>query len=62
MDCLQLIGALLEEYIVNIFKLIFTLTYLLFSKQYFAQTNSVAISSPLSSIVANLCMEDFDSH
>jgi hypothetical protein len=59
-DTLQLVGQHFEEDLLVLFKHMLTSTYFCFKGKFYEQTNGVAMGSPLSPVVANFFMEDFE--
>jgi len=59
-DSLSLLSHHFTEDILALFKLVLTSTYFCFNGQYFEQTDGVAMGSPLSPVIANFFMEDFE--
>jgi hypothetical protein len=59
-DSLSLLSYHFADDILALFKLVLTSTYFFFDGQYFEQTNGLAMGSPLSSVVSNFFVEDFE--
>jgi hypothetical protein len=59
-DTLQILGQHFEENLLVLFRHVLTSTYFCFEGQFFEQTDGVAMGSPLSPVVANFFMEDFE--
>ena len=59
-DSLSLLGHHFTEDVLALFKFVLTSTYFCFNGQYFEQTDGVAMGSPLSPVIANFFMEDFE--
>lgn len=59
-DSLCLITEKLDDDLVKLCRHVLTSTYFLFNDHFFEQTDGVAMGSPLSPVVANLFMEDFE--
>jgi hypothetical protein len=59
-DSLSLLSHHFTDDILELFKLVLTSTYFCFNYQYFEQTDGVAMGSPLSPVIANFFMEDFE--
>jgi len=47
--------------ILDLFRHVSTSTYFCFNGQYYEQTDGVAMGSPLSPVIANLYMEEFEN-
>jgi len=59
-DSLSLLCHHFTDDILALFKLVLTSTYFCFNCQYFEETDGVAMGSPLSPVIANFFMEDFE--
>ena len=59
-DSLELLSHHFEDDVLALFKHILTSTYFCFEGHFYEQTDAVAIGSPLSSLIANFFMEDFE--
>jgi hypothetical protein len=59
-DSLSLLSHHFTDYILALFKLVLTSTYFCFDGQYFEPTDGVATGSPLSPVIANFFVEDFE--
>jgi hypothetical protein len=59
-DTIQLLGQHFEEYLLVLFRHTLTSTYICWERQFFEQTDGVAMGSPLSPVVANFFMKDFE--
>jgi len=57
---LELLSHLLEDDALALFKHVLTSTYFCFEEQFYEQTNGVAMGSPLSLVINNFFMEDFE--
>jgi hypothetical protein len=56
----DLLGRHFEEDVLVLFRHVLTTSYFTFNGQFYRQTDVVAMGSPLSPVVANLCMEDYE--
>jgi hypothetical protein len=61
-DSLELLSHHFEEDVLALFKHVLTSTYFCFDGQFYEQTDGVAMGSPLSPIIANFFMEDFEKN
>jgi hypothetical protein len=61
MDSLELLSHHFEDDILALFKHVLTSTYFCFNGQFYEQTDGVAMGSPLSLVIANFFMEDFEN-
>ena len=59
-DSLELLSHHFEDYVRALFKHALTSTYFCFHGQFYEQTDGVAMGSPLSPVIANFFMEDFE--
>jgi retron-type reverse transcriptase len=59
-DTLQFLGQHFEEDLLMLFRHVLTSTYFCFEGKFFEQTDGVAMDSPLSPVVVNFFMEDFE--
>jgi retron-type reverse transcriptase len=59
-DSLSLLSQHFTEDILALFKLVLTSTYFCVNDQYLEQTDGVAMGSPLSPVIANFFMEEFE--
>jgi hypothetical protein len=59
-DSLELLIQHIEDDVLALFKHVLTSTYFCSDGQFYDQTEGVAIDSPLSPVVANFFMKDFD--
>jgi retron-type reverse transcriptase len=59
-DSLELLSHHFEEDVLALFKHVLTSTYFCFDGQFYEQTDGVAMGSPLSPVIANFFMEDFE--
>jgi len=59
-DSLELLSHHFEEDVLALFKHVLTSTYFCFDGQFYVQTDGVAMDSPLSLVIANFFMEDFE--
>ena len=59
-DSLSLLSHHFTDDILALFKLVLISTYFCFSCQYLEQTDGVAMGSPLSPVIENFFMEDFE--
>jgi hypothetical protein len=59
-DSLELLSLHFEDDVLASFKHILTSTYFCFDGQFYEQTDSVAMDSPLSLVIANFFMENFE--
>ena len=60
MDTLKLLDARFDKDTVNLFHHVLTSTYFKYDGQFFEQRDGVAMGSPLSPVIANFYMEDFE--
>jgi hypothetical protein len=60
MDSLELPARLFGEYMLTLFKHVFTSTCFSFGGQFYEQTDGVAMGSPLSPVIMNFVMKDFE--
>jgi hypothetical protein len=58
-DSLELLSHHFEDDILALFKHVLTSTYFCFDGQFYEQTDGVAMGSPISLVIANFFMEDF---
>ena len=61
LDSLQLLSRHFDKDILSLFKHTLTSTYFCFKGEYYEQTDGVAMGSPLSPVIANFFMEEFES-
>jgi hypothetical protein len=61
-DSLSLLGHHFTDDILALFKLVLTSTYFCVNGQYYEQTDGVAMGSPLSPVMANFFMEEFEKN
>ena len=59
-DSLELLSYHFEDDVLALFKHVLTSTYFCFNGQFYEQTDGVAMGSPLSPVIANFFMEDFE--
>ena len=59
-DSLELLSQHIEDDVLALFKYVLTSTYFCFDGQFYEQMEVVAMGSPLSPVVANFFMEDFE--
>jgi hypothetical protein len=59
-DSLNLLSKYFEKDTLTLFKHALTSTYFCFDGQFYEQTDGVAMGSPLSPVIANFYMEDFE--
>jgi hypothetical protein len=59
-DSLSQLSHHFTEDILALFKLVLTSTYFCFNNEYFEQRDGMAMGSPLSPVIANFFMEDFE--
>jgi hypothetical protein len=59
-DSLELLNHHFEDDVLALFKHMLTSTYFCFDGQFYEQTDRVAMGSPLSLVIANFFMEDFE--
>jgi hypothetical protein len=60
LDSLSLLSQHFEDDILALFKHVLTSTYFCYDGQFYEQTDGVAMGSPLSPVIANFFMEDFE--
>jgi hypothetical protein len=60
-DSIQLLSKHFEQSTLALFKHVLTSTYFSFDGQFYEQTDGVAMGSPLSPVIANFFMEDFEN-
>jgi hypothetical protein len=61
-DSLQLLSHHFGEDVLALFKHVLTSTYFCFDGQFYEQTDGVAMDSPLSPVIANFFMENFEKN
>jgi retron-type reverse transcriptase len=59
-DSLELLRHHFEEDVLALFKHVLTSTYFCFDGHFYEQTDGVAMGPPLSPVIANFFMEDFE--
>jgi hypothetical protein len=59
-DSLKLLSQHFEDDVLALFKHALTSTYFCFDGQFYKQMDGVAMGSPLSPVIANFFMEDFE--
>jgi retron-type reverse transcriptase len=59
-DIMDLLGLHFEENILLLFRHVLTTSYFSLNGQFYEQIDGVAMGSPLSSVIANFYMEDFE--
>jgi hypothetical protein len=59
-ETMDLLGRHFEEDVLALFGHILTTTYFTFNGQFYGQTDGVAMGSPLSPVIANFYMEDYE--
>jgi retron-type reverse transcriptase len=59
-DLLSQLSQHFADDILALFKLVLTSTYFCINDQYFEQTDGVAIGSPLSPVIANFFMKEYE--
>jgi retron-type reverse transcriptase len=59
-DSLELLSQRFEDDVLALFKHVLTSTYFCFGGQFYEQTGGAAMGSPLSPVIANFFMEDFE--
>jgi hypothetical protein len=57
---MDLLGRHFEEDVLGLFRHVLTTSYFTFNEQFYGQTDGVAMSSPLSPVIANFYMEDYE--
>ena len=60
-DSFTLLSQHFNKDILTLFKHVLTSTYFVADGQFYEQTDGVAMGSPLSPVIANFCMEDFET-
>ena len=60
-DSLSLLSQHFEDSILALFRHVLTSTYFCYDGQFYEQTDGVAMGSPLSPVIANFFMEDFEN-
>jgi hypothetical protein len=61
MDSLDLLSHHFEDDILALFKHVLISTYFCFNGQFYEQADGLAMGSPLSLVIANFFMEDFEN-
>jgi hypothetical protein len=56
----DVLGRHFEEDVLGLFRHVLTTSYLTFNGQFCGQTDGVAMGSPLSPVIANFYMEDYE--
>jgi hypothetical protein len=59
-DTMDLLGRHFEKDILRLFRHVLTTSYFSFEDQFYEQIDVVAMGSPLSPVIANFYMEDFE--
>jgi hypothetical protein len=59
-ETMDLLGCHFEEDVLGLFHHVLTPSYFTFNGQFCGQMDGVAIGSPLSPVIANFYMEDFE--
>jgi hypothetical protein len=59
-DSLDLLSHHFEDDVLALFKHVLTSTHFCFDGQFYEQTDGVAMDSPLSPVIMNFFMEDFE--
>jgi hypothetical protein len=59
-ETMDLLGCHFEEDILGLFCHVLTTSYFTFNGQYYEQTDGVAKGSPLSPVIANFYMEEYE--
>jgi len=59
-DSLELLSQHFEDDVLSLFKHVLTSTYFCFDGQFYEQTDGVAMGLPLSPVIANFFMEEFE--
>jgi hypothetical protein len=59
-DLLELLSNHFEDDVLALFKHVLTSTYFCFDGQFYEQMDRVAMGSPLSLVIVNFFMEDFE--
>jgi hypothetical protein len=59
-ESLDLLGRLFDENILALFRHVLNSTYFIFGGQFYEQMDGVAMGSPLSLVIADFFMEDFE--
>jgi hypothetical protein len=59
-DSLSLLSHHFQDGILALFKHVLTSMYFCYDGQFYEQTDGVAMGSPLSPVIANFFMEDFE--
>ena len=60
-ESLTLLSQHFNKEILSLYKHVLTSTYFCFDGQFYEQTDGVAMGSPLSPVIANFYMEDFET-
>jgi hypothetical protein len=60
-DSLELLSHYFEDEVLALFKHVLTSTYFCFDGHFYEQTDGVAMGSPLSPVIVNFFMEDFEN-
>jgi hypothetical protein len=58
-EAMDLLGRNFED-VLGLFRHVLTTSYFTFNEQFYGQTDDVAMGSPLSPIIANFYMEDYE--
>jgi hypothetical protein len=59
-ETMNLLGRHFEEDVLGLFRHVLTTSYFTFNGQFYGQTDGVAMGSPLSPVIANFYMEDYE--
>jgi len=59
-DSLELLSHHFEHHVLALFKHVLTSTYFCFDEQFYEQMDGIAMGLPLSPVIANFFMEDFE--
>jgi hypothetical protein len=59
-ETMDLLGRHFEEDNLGLFRDVLTTSYFTFNGQFYGQTDDVAMGSPLSPVIANFYMEDYE--
>jgi hypothetical protein len=59
-ETMDLLGRHFEEDVLRLFRHVLTTSYLTFYGKSYGQTDGVAMGSPLSAVIANFYMEDYE--
>jgi hypothetical protein len=59
-ETMDLLGRHFDEDVLGLFRHVLTTSYFTFNGQFYGQRDGVAIGSPLSPVIANFYMEDYE--